>query len=830
METICLVIPPSIFLLDERVFVNLGILKLAAMLETQGYAVEVVDLSGISNFEEAIKAHAQTSKATWYGITATTPQLPQAVKIVRVLRANSKAKIVIGGPHPTLVSAAYKREAKLGVSGRATKAMVQMHEMFDSIVAGDGEFALLEVLKTGAPFVDGDDPKSTLFMTNKVYEASPPPARHLVDLESYKYTIDGVRATSAIFQLGCPFECNFCGGRASAMLRRIRTRSTKSILDEIRHLYQAYGYTGLMCYDDTTETLTEHRGWVKFKELLPKEKVAILLPKSGELAFEVPSRVIRLNFEGEMVQVTNRFVDLCVTPEHRMWARYSGSYQHITAEAMLSKGQPTAFLQRLAWKGKQRRVVEIPAYEVKFLGRNKGSPKVLSGTRKHDAKTWVQFLAWYLSEGSCYRPKVRNGRGYRICIKQSLAANKPKVAEIREVLTKLGYRFSYSSDQFHIDSKELYQYLKPFGHSKEKYVPQEIKDMSKGLIALFLRTYLKGDGTTSATGQQSIYSFSPRMRGDLQELALKAGYWATVDEKHQRVLLSQQRDSSINLEEHVSRVPYSGEVHCVTVSTGVVLVRRNGRPTWSGNCYDDELNVSKSLVELMNGIAELGKELGTEFRLRGFVKSELFTDAQAEAMYRAGFRWILTGFESGSPRILDNINKKATVEDNDRCMEIAHRHGLKVKALMSIGHPGESEATVLETRDWLLRVKPDDFDVTIITTYPGTPYYDHAVETAPGIWTYTCPRTKDQLHAVAIDYNETADYYKGDPDGGYKAYVYTDQLTSEGLVTLRNAVEAQVRKELNIPFNRGVPATRFEHSMGQMGPLPSNILRASSNG
>src|SRR5260221_7923106 len=80
--------------------------------------------------------------------------------------------------------------------------------------------------------------------------------------------------------------------------------------------------------------------------------------------------------------------------------------------------------------------------------------------------------------------------------------------------------------------------------------------------------------------------------------------------------------------------------------------------------YDDELNVSKSLVELMNGIAGLQSTLGVEFRLRGFVKSELFNDAQAQAMYQAGFRWVLCGFEAASPRILDNINKRATLEDN----------------------------------------------------------------------------------------------------------------------------------------------------------------------
>jgi len=235
------------------------------------------------------------------------------------------------------------------------------------------------------------------------------------------------------------------------------------------------------------------------------------------------------------------------------------------------------------------------------------------------------------------------------------------------------------------------------------------------------------------------------------------------------------------------------------------------------------------MVEMMNAIADAQQELGTEFRLRGFVKAELFTDEQAEAMYRAGFRWILTGFESGSPRILRNINKKATREDNTRCVDIAKRHGLKVKALMSIGHPGESRETVLETRDWLLKVTPADFDVTIITTYPGSPYYDHAEPhpTEPGIWTYEYEG--DRLYAYEVDYTKVADYYKGDPNGGYTSFVYTDHLSPAGLVELRDFVERDVRSKLGIPFNAGAPAIQYEHSMGQMGRLPSNILRTTQD-
>lgn len=243
--------------------------------------------------------------------------------------------------------------------------------------------------------------------------------------------------------------------------------------------------------------------------------------------------------------------------------------------------------------------------------------------------------------------------------------------------------------------------------------------------------------------------------------------------------------------------------------------------------YDDELNVNPKMVELMNAIADYQEKIGKSFKLRGFIKSQLFTDDQAKAMYRAGFRWILVGFESGSERILENINKKANRSDNTRCMEIASRHNLKVKALMSIGHPGESHDTVMDTRDWLLEVKPADFDTTVITCYPGTPYYDHAIKDKdkPNVWTYTYQKTGDRLYSYELDFTEVADYYKG-AVGAYCAYVYTDYLKAEQIVQLRDSVEKEVRSTLKIPYNSGAPGVRYETSMG-LTKLPSNILRVT---
>jgi radical SAM superfamily enzyme YgiQ (UPF0313 family) len=244
--------------------------------------------------------------------------------------------------------------------------------------------------------------------------------------------------------------------------------------------------------------------------------------------------------------------------------------------------------------------------------------------------------------------------------------------------------------------------------------------------------------------------------------------------------------------------------------------------------YDDELNVNKSLIELLNKITDLQMELGEEFRLRGFVKAELFKDEQAAAMYRAGFRWLLTGFESGDERILRNIKKMAKREDNTRAVEIAKRHNLKVKALMSIGHAGESIESIENTKKWLLEVEPEEFDCTIITTYPGSPYFDDAIK-KDDYYVYTSDLTGDKLYQSNIDYLTELDYYKGDPNGGYISYVWTDHLNPKEIVQARNELEKEVREKLKIKFNPARPGIKYEHSMG-MGniKIPDFILRKTS--
>lgn len=227
--------------------------------------------------------------------------------------------------------------------------------------------------------------------------------------------------------------------------------------------------------------------------------------------------------------------------------------------------------------------------------------------------------------------------------------------------------------------------------------------------------------------------------------------------------------------------------------------------------YDDELNVNPKFLELLSALQNLQEQLGVDFSFRGFIKAELFNESQAHEMASAGFKEVLSGFESGSPKILEVINKKATVEDNSNVVRLCNENGIRIKALMSVGHPGETEGTVEETLDWIIDHAPDDFDLSLITPYPGSPYYDKAEQQSDGSWRY---ETRGEVqYQRNMDFHRDSYFYKGIP-GNYGSAVWTDDMSPADLVGARDACEEVGRHYLELPPLTPVKAT-FESSMGQ---------------
>ena len=99
-----------------------------------------------------------------------------------------------------------------------------------------------------------------------------------------------------------------------------------------------------------------------------------------------------------------------------------------------------------------------------------------------------------------------------------------------------------------------------------------------------------------------------------------------------------------------------------------------------------------------------------------------------DLMAQSGCKGVFLGVESGSPTILTNMNKSATVEKYTKGIEWLRQYGILTFASMITGFPGETEDTVQETIDFIRETKPDYYRSQMWYCEPGTPIQNRREE------------------------------------------------------------------------------------------------------
>jgi radical SAM superfamily enzyme YgiQ (UPF0313 family) len=115
------------------------------------------------------------------------------------------------------------------------------------------------------------------------------------------------------------------------------------------------------------------------------------------------------------------------------------------------------------------------------------------------------------------------------------------------------------------------------------------------------------------------------------------------------------------------------------------------------------------------------EDLGLTWRASARVN--LIDEAICRKMRSAGCVDIALGLESGSPRILQAMNKGFTVEAAERALEILHKAGFVRKGTFMIGYPGETRESIEETLAFIRRTKQPPRKFFYATPYPGTKLY-----------------------------------------------------------------------------------------------------------
>jgi radical SAM PhpK family P-methyltransferase len=95
-----------------------------------------------------------------------------------------------------------------------------------------------------------------------------------------------------------------------------------------------------------------------------------------------------------------------------------------------------------------------------------------------------------------------------------------------------------------------------------------------------------------------------------------------------------------------------------------------------------------------------------------------------QLMAESGCKGVFLGIESGSPRILKNMNKAATIEKYRDGIKLLKQHGILTFGSFIIGFPGETSETVAETVDFIKETRLDYYRALLWYCEPGTPIYN----------------------------------------------------------------------------------------------------------
>jgi len=407
-------------------------------------------------------------------------------------------------------------------------------------------------------------------------------------------------------------------------------------------LFGANPLTG--CYDEETEILTT-KGWKKFKDLTLEDEI-FTRKQDGTIEIHKPIRIFEYDWDGEMIRFKHKSLDLLVTPNHRMFVEYRDGkvWRNKFVEAKDFNPNSHRIPKQGVWNGNEEEYFVLPSVEI-LSGTgpvSRFSKEELEAIRKlktegvsiyqiaenfdcdpvtvynictkekygNEERTrvryetqplkikmddWLKFFGIWLTEGSVDNENIAAEHGYRIFITQ---VNRKKRKEIKELLDRLPFNYREEARSFVICNKQLWNYLRQFGNKYEKYIPQEIKNLSARQLKILFDWMVKGNGhIRKTTGQTTYWTSSDRLAADMQEIILKIGMISSIRKSKKRAkikgrIINTEKCWTIGVQKskyyrlrkrNISKVYYKGKVYCVEVPNHVIMVRRNGKSCWCGN-------------------------------------------------------------------------------------------------------------------------------------------------------------------------------------------------------------------------------------------------------
>jgi anaerobic magnesium-protoporphyrin IX monomethyl ester cyclase len=219
---------------------------LAAVLQRDGHNVKLIDCEGLCLNHKQLGEKLRSLKPQVVGITSTTTTIHAALLSAKATKEECpNAIVVLGGPHVTFMD----------------QEVFDEEPSVDIIVRGEGEQTLSELVaaieKSGTANLDkiaglsfkreGKIVRTPDRPPIQDLDSLPRPAFDQMPLENYR--VGGRKILPILTSRGCPYQCSFCVS-SQVNGKIIRTRSIKSVVDEIEWIRDTHGATAFTFYDD----------------------------------------------------------------------------------------------------------------------------------------------------------------------------------------------------------------------------------------------------------------------------------------------------------------------------------------------------------------------------------------------------------------------------------------------------------------------------------------------------------------------------------------------------------------------------------------------------
>lgn len=335
------------------------------------------------------------------------------------------------------------------------------------------------------------------------------------------------------------------------------------------------------CYDDKTELLTEN-GWKPFSELAPDERVA-QVTSTGELSFTPYTNYVCYHVDEELYRFTNKTnsIDLLVTGNHRMaYERYQrvDNRRDSNGKSLSNKKAHDGYL----------RIKDAKSF-----------------TPHRDNRFWVAATA-AIGDGTTLSPLERFHIAYQADGSSTSCGNSTgaisntlyyvfrfkkqrKIDRLISIVESLGWSFIVKKQK---DDTTNINVKVPLNVTLSKKLTDafSISSFSKEKAEQFIEEVSRWDSHRKEKTSSVIYSCVEQSNSEfVQSVAFVAGFMTSLKKLERKnkkdiykLFVNKRRtvggDDVIKSTEH-----YTGNVYCVEVPTGLLVVRRNLTVAVCGN-------------------------------------------------------------------------------------------------------------------------------------------------------------------------------------------------------------------------------------------------------